>query len=214
MFRSSLAALARTVALTVVLGGALSACGADGPDPDAPATPSASGTATESPSASVTPTQVSFGDAESVTWAPTGDLSSELSIRVEAVREGRFADFKGLVASGITEDNQPYYVDVTIGNEGDAELGGLDVPLYLADSSETLSPPSKFAKPFAPCASEPLPESFGAGEEAQLCLVFVAAPDAVLESVTFQPTLERPAISWIGEVDVPMQKPTPKQKRR
>ncbi len=207
MPRSSLV----TLALAVALGGALSACASDEQDPDAPATPTAAETSTAAP------TELSFGDTESVTWEPTKNLASELAIQVDGVREGRFTDFRDLVASGITEANQPYYVDVVITNEGDAELGGLDVPLYLVDSQQTLTPPSKFAAPFEPCPSGPLPTSFGAGEEAEMCLVFFSSPSATFQSVTFQPDVEAPAVSWTGEVDVPTKEPNPgpgKKKRR
>ncbi|HXH79473.1 hypothetical protein [Nocardioides sp.] len=200
MLRSSVVLLA----LTVALGGALSACAGREQDPDAPATPSAS----ETPSAA--PTELAFGDTESVSWEPTNNLTSDLAIQVERVREGRFADFDGLVAPGITEANQPYYVDVVIANEGDAEIGGLDVPLYLVDSQQTLTPPSKFAAPFEPCPSGPLPTSFGAGEEAEMCLVFFSSPSATFQSITFQPDVEVTAVSWTGEVDVPTAKPTAK----
>ena len=202
MLRSSVV----TLALTVALSGALSACASDEQDPDAAATPSAS----ETPSTA--PAELAFGDTESVTWEPTNALSSELAIQVERVREGRFADFEGLVAPGITEANQPYYVDVVIANEGDAEIGGLDVPLYLVDSQQTLTPPSKFAAPFEPCPSGPLPTSFGAGEEAEMCLVFFSSPSATFQSITFQPDVEATAVSWTGDVDVPAAKTTGKQK--
>lgn len=202
MTRGALAALALTVGLT----GALSACGSDGSDPDPPATPA------DSQAPEATATELSFGEAETVVWEPASDISGELSIRVDAVREGRFVDFEGLVASGITEANQPYYVDVVIGNEADAEIGGLEVPLYLVDSQQTLTPPSKFADSFEPCPSGPLPTSFGAGEETQMCLVFFGSPSANFQSITFQPDADAAAVAWTGEVAVPTRKPTPAQK--
>lgn len=202
------------VALAVGLTGALSACGSDDASPDA--TPDSSPSASQTPTAA--PTELSFGDAETVTWAPINDLSTELSLQVDTVREGRASDFEGLAAPGITEDNQPYYVDVVVGNEGDAEIGGLDVPLYLVDSSQTLSPPSKFADPFEPCPSGPLPSSFGAGDKAEMCLVFFSSVGATFQSITFQPDAEAAAVAWTGDVvipaDKPVRKPRPGSKRR
>ena len=206
MTRGALAALALTVGLT----GALSACGSDKSksesSPESGAEQDSEATATE----------LSFGEAETVTWEPAGDLSGELSIQVDTVRKGRFADFEGLVASGITEANQPYYVDVVIANEGDAEVGGLEVPLYLVDSKQTLTPPSKFTDPFKPCASGPLPSSFGAGDKTQMCLVFFGSPSATFQSITFQPDVDTAAVAWTGKVDVPApaSKPKEKPKRR
>ena len=202
MTRGALAALA----LTVGLSGALSACGLD--ESKSESSPK-SGAEQDS---EATATELSFGEAETVTWEPAGDLSGELSIQVDTVRKGRFADFEGLVASGITEANQPYYVDVVIANEGDAEVGGLEVPLYLVDSKQTLTPPSKFADPFKPCSSGPLPASFGAGDKTRMCLVFFGSPSATFQSITYQPDVEAVGVAWTGKVDVRTQKQKPKQK--
>lgn len=189
----------RSPVLTLVLACALAGCSTADTGTPTPAAPDAS---TAQPTAEPTTTQLSFGDAESVTWEPTGDLVGELSISVDRVREGDFADFAGLVGPGITADNQPFYVDAVIGNEGDADFGGLDVPLYLQDSNGILSPPWGFAEPFEPCDSGPLPEMFGAGAEAELCLVFLGSPGASFESVTFQPTLDTAAVTWTGDLTV------------
>lgn len=188
----------RRAVLTLVLACAVSACAPDATSPEAEETP----TTSQSPTPAA-PTELSFGDTESVTWAPTGDLTGELSITVDRVRKGDFADFDGLAGSGITEDNQPFYIDAVIVNDGDADFGGLDVPLYLRDSNGTLSPPWGFATPFKPCDSGPLPASFGAGEEAELCLVFFGSPDATFESVTYQPTQDAVAVTWTGDLTEP-----------
>ena len=191
----------RVSLLVIVLTLGLSACGAD-PEPDPDEATSATTAPTTTPTAQPTPTELSFGDAETVAWAPTAALAGELSITVERVREGDFDDFAGLAGSGITEANSPFYVDVSVANTGDVDLGGRDVPLYLADSGAVLSPPWSFAAPFKPCASGPLPEAFVGGDEAEVCLVFFASPDATIESITFQPTLEAAAVTWTGEVAV------------
>ncbi|PUA80451.1 hypothetical protein [Nocardioides currus] len=199
----------RATVLTLVLACAVASCASDDPEPDAVAIPDASDT----PTATAAPTEVAFGEEATVSWAPTSDLSGELSIRVDRVREGDFRDFRGLVGSGITADNQPYYVDVVVTNEGAADLGGLDVPLYLADSAERLSPPWRFASPFGPCDSGPLPDAFATGDQVKTCLVFFASPGADVESITFHPTLETAPVTWSGDVAVPT---TPKKqgKRR
>lgn len=188
----------RGAVLTLVLACALSACATNAEDPESTATP----TPTVSPTEHLALTVLDFGTAQTVAWAPTTDLASALSITVEEAREGDFADFAGLEGSGITEANQPFYVDVLIANEGDTDLGGLDVPLYLEDSRGTLSPPWGFVTPFKPCDSGPLPAPFGAGEEIETCLVFFGSPDATFESVTFQPSAESPAVTWTGDLTV------------
>ena len=203
MVRSAVAVLILACALTSCSSGAGGPEGADSPTTSKSPTPAA-------------PTELTLGDTESVAWSPASDLTGELSISVEKVREGDFADFEGLTGSGITEDNQPFYVDAVIANEGDADFGRLDVPLYLQDSTGTLSPPWGFAEPFEPCDSRPLPDSFGAGEEAELCLVFFGSPDATFQSVTYQPTQDAVAVTWTGDLTVektPVEK-KPEPKRR
>lgn len=203
MCRRALSALA----LCIALGGVSTACGGAASDPDdANSDPSGTPPSATTTSAAV-PTELAFGEAETVAWEPASDLSGELSIQIDGVRAGSFAEFEGLAAPGISEDNQPYYVDVVITNEGDAELGGLDVPLYLVDSGQTLSPPSKFADPFEPCQSGPLPSSFGAGDTAEMCLVFFSSAGATFESITFQPTSDAAAIAWRGDVTRPAPRP-------
>uniref|UniRef100_UPI00286DD223 hypothetical protein n=1 Tax=Nocardioides sp. TaxID=35761 RepID=UPI00286DD223 len=96
----------RASLLTLVVAFMLSACGSDTTEPDPTASPTASETATEQ----AAPTQLSFGDAESVTWQPAPDVSGELTLQVDSVRAGDFADFDGLAGSGITQDNRPFYV--------------------------------------------------------------------------------------------------------
>jgi len=191
--------MVRSAVLTLVVACALAGCSAAGPETPTPA-PSAD--PASEPTSEPDPTQLSFGDAESVTWEPSGDLAGQLSISIDRVREADFADFEGLVGSGLTRDNQPFYVDAVIANESGADLGGLHVPLYLQDSNGILSPPWGFAEPFEPCDSGPLPEPFGTGEEAELCLVFLGSPGATFESVTFQPTLDAAAVTWTGDLAV------------
>ena len=181
--------------LACALACALVGCGTPQPDP-----PVVTETPPVAPTAEATPTEVGFGNARSVAWSPTSDVEGELTMSVDKVRAGDFGDFAGLAGSGITEANSPFYVDVAIANTGEVDLGGRDVPLYLADSGAVLSPPWSFAEPFEPCASGPLPETFAGGDETEVCLVFFASPDATFESVTFQPTLETAAVTWTGEV--------------
>lgn len=186
---------ASTALVAVLL---LSACAAE-EDPEPSPEPSAS----PSPTAPSAPIVLSFGDAESVDWQPADDVEGALRIKVDKVTEADLKDFRGLVGAGFTRANQPYYVDVVLANEGSAELGGLDVPLYLQDSTGTLAPPWGFAKPFKPCPSGPLPESFGDGDQVKKCLVFLASPEATMRAITYWPEADAQPVRWIGSVDEP-----------
>lgn len=195
------------IATPILVLVALTGCSSSSTEPDAPTEPS------PPPTAEPASVSVDLGDAETVSWAPTADLTGELSITVEKVREGGPQDFVGLVGPGITGSNQPFYVDAVITNEADADFGGLDVPLYLADSRGVLSPPWSFASPFEPCPSGPLPETFGSGDETEVCLVFFGSPGATFESITFQPTSETAAVRWTGDLTTATVRQKPKNRR-
>ena len=135
--------------LTLVLALAMSACASDATEPEP--TP---------PLPSPNPHRDTRSRQPRVRERPVGDvvaeagLTGELSISVErsaratstTSRARRIRDHR---------DNQPFYVDAVIANEGEADLGGLDVPLYLLDSNGTLSPPWGFASRSGPCELGP-----------------------------------------------------------
>lgn len=187
----------------------LTACSADDGTPRAggastpPAGETADGSRTAAPSATDVDTTepgsvLGLGEDATVVWRPAPDLEGVLDLRVDAVREAARADFDGLVAPGAVEGARPYYVDVTVANVGDADLGGLDVPLYLLDSSDTLGPPWGFEEPFTPCRSRPLPRSFAPGDSTSGCLVFFSRAGATYDAMAFQPTPDQEAITWTG----------------
>jgi hypothetical protein len=163
-------------------------------DGDAAVWSSGSGVDTTAPGSAL-----ELGDRATVAWRPTAGVQGVLELRVDAVREARTADFEGLVAPGAVEGARPYYVDVTVTNVGDADLGGLAVPLYLQDTSGTLGPPWGFQEPFAPCRSRPLPEEFGPGDSTGKCLVFFARAGSTYDAMAFAPSPDQEAITWTGE---------------
>ncbi|WP_457208743.1 hypothetical protein [Nocardioides sp. P5_C9_2] len=142
-------------------------------------------------------------DTATVAWRPSADLAGVLELSVDAVQEADTADFDGLVAPGAVEGARPYYVEVRVANAGDTDLGGLDVPLYLLDTSDTLGPPWAFTQPFRPCRSRPLPASFAPGDTHSACLVFFARAGSTYEAMVFQPTPDREAITWAGGAAAP-----------
>lgn len=191
-------------ACTVVLMAATGGCSSDAdPAPDAGAGPTTAAPTGAVPEAADAPTtapgsELDLGETATVAWRPAPDLEGVLELGVEQVREADPSDFDGLVASGAVAGAQPYYVEVTVANAGDTDLGGLDVPLYLLDSSESLGPPWAFAEPFRPCRSRPLPGSFAPGDTTTKCLVFFARADATYDAMAFQPTPDHEAITWTG----------------
>ena len=154
--------LAGRVCVGVLVGvTALAGCSSGG-DPAGEASTASPAAAPAEDAAAVDTTEpgsvLDLGDEATVPWRAAPELEGVLELSVDAVREGRVRDFEDLVAAGAVEGAQPYYVDVTLTNAGDSDLGGLGVPLYLRDTSDTLGPPWGFEEPFTPCRSRPLPE--------------------------------------------------------
>lgn len=171
---------------------------------DPPARPSAQTSERVTYTGTTAPgTALALGDTATVAWRPAADVEALLELSVEEVTEARRRDFAGLVAAGAAEGARPYYVDVTVTNAGDADLGGLGVPLYLRDTSDALGPPWGFAEPFEPCPSRPLPERFARGDTTTRCLVFLARAGAAYDAMVFWPTPDREAITWTGEATGP-----------
>ena len=177
----------------------LTACSSD--DSSGDGTTSASSTG--DPSTDVETTEpgsvLELGDLATVVWRPAAEVEGVLDLRVDSVRQADTRDFDGLVAPGAVEGARPYYVDVTVTNAGETDLGGVDVPLYLLDTSDTLGPPWGFEEPFAPCRSRPLPAAFAPGRTARKCLVFFARAGSTYDAMAFQPTPDQAAITWTGE---------------
>lgn len=206
---------------TVVIG--LSACsgGSEATTDAAPseAAPSSAGETTEATGAptaepylpvpegvELTPqgSLLGVGDRATVAYEPRQDQVGVLDLTVRGLRETTFEEsFEGWQLDARTRSQTPYFVDVTVSNEGRADLGGRPVPLYLLDDASTLIEASTFEGEFDPCPSAPLPEQFRGGDTARGCLVFLAPEGQELAGVSFRPDQDFDAITWAGDVQQP-----------
>lgn len=144
------------------------------------------------------------GDEAVVAYEPRQDQVAVLGITVRELRETTFAEsFEGWQLDERTRASTPYFVDVTVTNEGRTDLGGRPVPLYLLDDANTLIEASTFAGEFDPCPSAPLPEKFARGDTTRGCLVFLAPEGQELAGVSFRPDQDFDAITWAGDVQQP-----------
>jgi hypothetical protein len=148
-------------------------------------------------------TELKHGESATVAWELPGGEVGVLDLAVERVREVRRSVFAGWLQDDAMRSSTPYFVDVTLQNRGSTDLGGEAVPLYLLDDNDTLGPPWTFGGRFAPCASGPLPRRFLEGEEAELCLVYLAPRGGEVETMTFDPVEDFDAITWEGKVSGP-----------
>lgn len=206
-WRRRLAVLGLASALT------LSSCSTDPDEADAEetaATSTPSVTATTNTSQFELPDGVTLTDEGSdlelgatatVAWEPRAGVVGVLDITVEQIEQATLKDFTGWTLDKTTRQSTPYFIRGQVENTGDIDLGGLPVPLYIVDGTNTLIQASSFASRFKPCRSEPLPAKFAPGKQREVCLVYLAPERGELEAVSFRPTQEFDPITWTGKID-------------
>jgi hypothetical protein len=185
--------------------------GGDQPAATPSTSASASASATESPTAEVSVpdgvsvtaqgTDLSFGDSAVVVFEPDQKRSTLLELTVTDAREGSIDDFKGFILDDkYKREASYYYVDVTVENVGEGDVGGTPVPLWGVSGDNTLLPPVNFTTRFKKCASTPLPEKFEAGDTVDTCLVYLSPDHGSLEAVSFRPDQAFDPIQWTGDI--------------
>jgi hypothetical protein len=159
-------------------------------------------------------THLSVGDEAVVAYEPRQDEVGVLDLTVTKLE--RTTTKKTLSAWQLTDAQQkstPYFVHVTVKNVGESDLGGRRVPLYVVNEDNLLLESTPFASSFEACPSTALPDKFGPGAAADVCLVYLAPDHGSLEAVSFRPEETFDPIYWTGEVEkyVP---PKPEKKKK
>lgn len=184
------------------------------PTPSPTASPSPTTTVSIPPDVSLTEpgSDLSFGDSATVVFEPNQKTGTVLELTVDGVTQGSLDDFARFALNNdYTRNASYYYVDVTVENVGEGDVGDHGIPLWGVDGTNTLLPAVEFTTDFDKCASAPLPKEFGAGESVDTCLVYLAPDHGSLEAVSFRPDQEFDPIEWTGEITTP--EPEPKKKR-
>ena len=150
---------------------------------------------------------LAFGDTATVIHEPTKNAGTVLELTVEKAVEGTTDDFSGFVLDDYTRSATPYYVDVTVTNVGEGNVGGSPVPLWGVDAQNTLLPPASFTTTFRKCPSEPLPKKFEPEASFSTCLVFLAPDKGTMRAVSFRPNQEFDPIEWTGDIATPNAEP-------
>lgn len=209
----------RAVAVAAVAGLVLASCSSGGEgttnQPTASAAPSPTSTVSVPPAVSLTApgSSLSFGDPASVIFEPTQQRGTVLELTVRKAKRGSIKDFSSFVLDDYTRSATPYYVNVTVENVGEGDVGGVPVPLWGVDAEDTLLPAASFTTSFNRCPSEPLPKKFGAGATMNTCLVYLAPDGGTMEAVSFRPDEEFIPIRWTGHVATPKPQPAKKPKK-
>lgn len=145
-------------------------------------------------------TQLGLGQTAKVTWQPTGKPVSVAAISVTKLEQVPISAFSSWRLSKATQRSTPYFVRATLRNLGTSDLSGVTVPLYLLDRSNTLLQPSTFQASYPRCPSRPLPQHFTHGKKTSVCLVYFITHHGKLQAVSFRPTGDFKAITWMGHV--------------
>jgi hypothetical protein len=181
------------VALTLVV---LAACSSKAKD-DEPAVPVPKGFDVPA-GVKLTPggTKLTEDHSASVIYQVGTKATSAITVTVSQVAKGNIKDFRFFSLDSATKKASPFYVTVTVKNEGPAGLGGVALPIYAHDSSNTIFPPNELVGKFKPCPQSALPKSFLPGSTAKLCLVYLVPKGKALQSVDLQTGSSKDAISW------------------
>ena len=167
--------------------------------------PSSSGSATPSPApepdgylpvpAGVTLSEpgerLSLKDPAVVAWQPRQDLVGVVELAVTRIERTT------------VQASLPYFVRARVGNVGETDLGGRQVPLYFLDGAGVLVAPTGVARDFEACPGSTLPGVFAPGEETSTCLIFLVPKDASLQSIMFRPPEGVVPLQWTGKVTSP-----------
>ena len=141
-------------------------------------------------------TTLSEDQSASVIYQVGSAAASGITVTVTSVAKGDIKDFTFFSLDAETKQASPFYVSVTVKNEGPAGLGGAALPIYAHDSSNTIFPPNELVGDFKPCPNPALPKSFLPGASAELCLVYLVPKGKALQSVDLQTGSSKDAITW------------------
>ena len=155
--------------------------------------------------------QLAVGDPAVVAYHPRQGQVGALDITVTDLEQAPMRAFSAWQLSAAQKQSNAYFVRADVTNVGDTDLGGRDVPLYVVNEDDVLLEATPFASSFKPCPSTPFPEKFGPGDEAKVCLVYLAPDHGSLEAVSFRPDETFNPITWTGDV-VKYQPPEPTKK--
>lgn len=191
----------RTVVLPMALALSLASCSS--PDTEPGAEPDSSPTAAVDVASTEPGTDLDFGEPATLVWQPTQDLTGVLDLTVDSVAEQPRSVFDGWARDDAMVAARPYFVMVSLTNSGESDLGGQAVPLYLRDDAGSLGAPWTVGGDFTACQSGPLPSPFEPGDEADMCLVYLAPDGARIQDMVFEPTEGYDPVTWTGDVAGP-----------
>lgn len=135
-------------------------------------------------------------------WTPRQDLVGVVGVEVVRIEQTTVEEsLAGFRLDDAAAASTPYFVTARVGNGGDTDLGGRQLPLYVVDTEGRLVPPTGVDQGFEPCPGALLPAVFAPGDKTRSCLVFLVPEGAELASVMFRPPEGVVPLTWTGEVE-------------
>ena len=160
-------------------------------------------------------TDLKFGDKATVAYEPNAQRNTVLEMTVNTATQGTISDLGSYVLDDRTKASTPYYVNVSVKNVGDGDVGQTPIPLWAVDDSDTLIQASSFTNAFTKCPSTPLPTTFAPNATVTSCLVYLVPNHGKLTGLSFRPLQAVAPIVWTGTVSPPATPaPTKKPKKK
>ncbi|HET6167124.1 MAG TPA: hypothetical protein VFE07_09875 [Marmoricola sp.] len=160
-------------------------------------------------------TDLKFGETATVAYEPNSQRNTVLQMTVNTATQGTIADLGSYVLDDRTKASTPYYVNVSVKNVGDGDVGQTPIPLWAVDDSDTLIQASSFTNAYTKCPSTPLPTTFAPNATVTACLVYLVPNHGKLTGISFRPLQAVAPIVWTGTVNPPATPaPTKKPKKK
>jgi hypothetical protein len=190
----------RTAAAAVIASLVLAGCGSSQEEPEAEPTPTASVPAGFEVPAGIALTKggtsLAVGEPATVVHQVGDGAASAVTVTVSKIKAGSMDDFRFFSLDDATRKSAPYYVTVSVRNDGPAGLGGAALPIFALDSTNTNLPANDIVGTFKPCPTSTLPESFLPAATAEVCLVYLVPEGRTLTSISLQTGATKDAVSW------------------
>jgi hypothetical protein len=122
--------------------------------------------------------------------------ASAVTVVVRSVRKGSIDDFRFFSLDAESRASTPYYVDVTVRNDGPAGLGGSSLPVLAHSDADVVYPASELVGRFEPCPVATLPGRFLPGSTARLCFIYLVPRDEKVRTIDLQPDDAASALRW------------------
>ena len=140
---------------------------------------------------------VPLGRSATAVYQVEERAASAVTVTVTEVKKGDIKkDFTFFSLDDNLKSATPYYVRLSVVNEGPTGLGGVTIPVLAHTRSNTVFPPNELVGTFRPCPNPTLPKSFLADAKADLCLVYLLPKGERLQTIDLQTGTEADAIHW------------------